>query len=120
MRILANHRSRVNCFHLLLFSHFISFFCRAGLQQQRPIIPGAGTTLGGMQRLLLERKGRGLSVLEDENAATHLLRHALGDDGYGTVAPNRLAKMLSLPAELARRYRDDITITVVHLNEPDL
>ncbi|XP_037619866.1 pyruvate dehydrogenase [acetyl-transferring]-phosphatase 1, mitochondrial-like [Sebastes umbrosus] len=91
-----------------------------GLQQQRPIIPGAGMTLGGLQRLLLERKGRVLSVLEDQNAATHLLRHALGDDGYGAVAPNRLAKMLSLPAELARRYRDDITITVIHLNEPDL
>ncbi|XP_049894113.1 pyruvate dehydrogenase [acetyl-transferring]-phosphatase 1, mitochondrial-like [Epinephelus moara] len=91
-----------------------------GLQQQRPIIPGVGITLGGLQRLLLERRGRVLSVLEDQNAATHLLRHALGDDGYGAVAPNRLAKMLSLPAELARRYRDDITITVIHLNEPDL
>ncbi|KAM8914489.1 pyruvate dehydrogenase [acetyl-transferring]-phosphatase 1, mitochondrial-like [Spinachia spinachia] len=91
-----------------------------GLQQQRPIAPGLGMTLGGMQGLLLERKGRSLSVLEDENAATHLLRHTLGDDGYGTVAPNRLAKMLSLPAELARRYRDDITITVIYLNEPDI
>ncbi|KAI3369600.1 hypothetical protein L3Q82_024490 [Scortum barcoo] len=91
-----------------------------GLQQQRPIIPGVGTTLGGLQRLLLERRGRALLVLEDQNATTHLLRHALGDDGYGAVAPNRLAKMLSLPAELARRYRDDITITVIHLNEPDL
>ncbi|KAM9361741.1 pyruvate dehydrogenase [acetyl-transferring]-phosphatase 1, mitochondrial-like [Symphorus nematophorus] len=91
-----------------------------GLQQQRPIIPGVGMTLGSLQRLLLERRGRVLSVLEDQNAATHLLRHALGDDGYGAVAPNRLAKMLSLPADLARRYRDDITITVIHLNEPDL
>ncbi|XP_053171988.1 pyruvate dehydrogenase [acetyl-transferring]-phosphatase 1, mitochondrial-like [Scomber japonicus] len=91
-----------------------------GLQQQRPIIPGVGATLGGLQRFLLERKGRVLSVLEDLNATTHLLRHALGDDGYGAVAPNRLTKMLSLPADLARRYRDDITITVVHLNEPDL
>ncbi|XP_076603428.1 pyruvate dehydrogenase [acetyl-transferring]-phosphatase 1, mitochondrial-like [Chaetodon auriga] len=91
-----------------------------GLQQQRPITPGVGVTLGSLQRLLLERRGRVLSVLEDHNAATHLLRHALGDDGYGAVAPNRLAKMLSLPAELARRYRDDITITVIHLNEPDL
>lgn len=91
-----------------------------GLQQQGPIIPGANMTLGGLQRLLLERKGRVLSVLEDQNAATHLLRHALGDDGYGSVAPNRLAKMLSLPTDLARRYRDDITITVIHLNEVDL
>uniref|UniRef100_A0A8P4K754 PPM-type phosphatase domain-containing protein n=1 Tax=Dicentrarchus labrax TaxID=13489 RepID=A0A8P4K754_DICLA len=84
-----------------------------------PIFPGTGVTLGSLQRLLLERRGRVLSVLEDQNAATHLLRHALGDDGYGAVAPNRLSKMLSLPPELARRYRDDITITVIHLNEPN-
>ncbi|XP_034544090.1 pyruvate dehydrogenase [acetyl-transferring]-phosphatase 1, mitochondrial-like [Notolabrus celidotus] len=91
-----------------------------GLQQQGPIIPSVGMTLGSLQRLLLERKGRVLSVLEDQNATTHLLRHALGDDGYGSVAPNRLAKMLSLPTDLARRYRDDITITVIHLNELNL
>lgn len=74
-------------------------------------------TLGSLQRLLLERRGRVQSVLEDQNAATHLLRHALGDDGYGSVAQNRLARMLSLPVDLARRYRDDITITVIQLNE---
>ncbi|XP_023264027.1 pyruvate dehydrogenase [acetyl-transferring]-phosphatase 1, mitochondrial-like [Seriola lalandi dorsalis] len=91
-----------------------------GIQQQRPIVPSMGMTLGGLQHLLLERRGRVMSVLEDQNTATHLLRHALGDDGYGAVAPNRLAKMLSLPADLARRYRDDITITVIHLNEPDV
>lgn len=91
-----------------------------GLQQQGPITPSSGMTLGSLQRLLLERKGRVLSVQEDQNASTHLLRHALGDDGYGSVAPNRLAKMLSLPTDLARRYRDDITITVIHLNELNL
>ncbi|XP_023180841.1 pyruvate dehydrogenase [acetyl-transferring]-phosphatase 1, mitochondrial-like isoform X1 [Xiphophorus maculatus] len=89
----------------------------AGLQQQRPIVPSADTTLGSLQRLLLERRGRVQSVLEDQNVATHLLRHALGDDGYGSVDQNRLARMLSLPADLARRYRDDITITVIHLND---
>lgn len=91
-----------------------------GLQYQRPLIPGTGMTLGGLQRLLVERRGRVQAVLEDQNAATHLLRHALGDDGYGAVSPNRLAKMLSLPPDLARRYRDDITITVILLNEPDM
>ncbi|XP_015813824.3 pyruvate dehydrogenase [acetyl-transferring]-phosphatase 1, mitochondrial [Nothobranchius furzeri] len=88
-----------------------------GLQHQRPIIPRVDMTLGSLQRLLLERQRRVQAVLEDQNTATHLLRHALGDDGYGAVAPNRLAKMLSLPSDLARRYRDDITITVIHLNE---
>lgn len=91
-----------------------------GLQYQRPLIPGAGMTLGDLQRLLVERRDRVQAVLEDQNAATHLLRHALGDDGYGAVSPNRLVKMLSLPLDLARRYRDDITITVILLNEPDM
>lgn len=77
-------------------------------------------TLGDLQRLLVERRDRVQAVLEDQNAATHLLRHALGDDGYGAVSPNRLVKMLSLPLDLARRYRDDITITVILLNEPDM
>uniref|UniRef100_A0A3Q3E0S6 Si:ch211-15p9.2 n=1 Tax=Hippocampus comes TaxID=109280 RepID=A0A3Q3E0S6_HIPCM len=90
------------------------------LREQKPIIASAGTTLADLRRLLLERRGRVRSVPEDHNAATHLLRHALGDDGYGGVATSRLSKMLSLPPEVARRYRDDITITVIHLNEPHL
>lgn len=93
------------------------FWSCSGLQQQRPIISSANTTLGSMQRLLLDRRGRVQSVLEDQNAATHLLRHALGDDGYGAVDRNRLARILSLPADLARMYRDDITITVIYLND---
>ncbi|XP_077433173.1 pyruvate dehydrogenase [acetyl-transferring]-phosphatase 1, mitochondrial-like isoform X2 [Vanacampus margaritifer] len=91
-----------------------------GLREQKRRIPSAGTTLADLRRLLLERKGRARSVPEDDNAATHLLRHALGDDGYGGVATSHLSKMLSLPPEVARRYRDDITITVIHLNEPHL
>ncbi|XP_051932054.1 pyruvate dehydrogenase [acetyl-transferring]-phosphatase 1, mitochondrial-like isoform X2 [Hippocampus zosterae] len=90
------------------------------LREQKPIITSAGMTLADLRRLLLERKGRVRSDPEDQNSATHLLRHALGDDGYGGVATSRLSKMLSLPPEVARRYRDDITITVIHLNEPHL
>lgn len=95
-------------------------FIAPDLQEQKPIIASAGMTLADLRRLLLERRGRVRSVPEDHNAATHLLRHALGDDGYGGVATSRLSKMLSLPPEVARRYRDDITITVIHLNEPHL
>ncbi|XP_077384906.1 pyruvate dehydrogenase [acetyl-transferring]-phosphatase 1, mitochondrial-like isoform X2 [Festucalex cinctus] len=92
-----------------------------GLREQKcRHIPSTGTTLADLRRLLKERKGRARSVPEDDNAATHLLRHALGDDGYGGVATSRLSKMLSLPPEVARRYRDDITVTVIHLNEPHL
>ncbi|XDV51637.1 hypothetical protein PO909_020481 [Leuciscus waleckii] len=69
-----------------------------------------------MHRLLQERKSRALSALEDENSATHLMRHALGSDGSGSIEHKRISKMLSLPQDLARMYRDDITIIVIHFN----
>ena len=56
------------------------------------------------------------SVFEDQNAATHLIRHAVGNNEFGAVDHERLSKMLSLPEELARMYRDDITIIVVQFN----
>uniref|UniRef100_I3IUQ6 Si:ch211-15p9.2 n=1 Tax=Oreochromis niloticus TaxID=8128 RepID=I3IUQ6_ORENI len=86
------------------------------LMHRQTVIQLVGDQLTG-QTPPAGEEGRVLSVLEDQNTATHLIRHALGDDGYGAVAPNRLAKMLSLPVDLARRYRDDITITIIHLNE---
>ncbi|CAL9701068.1 unnamed protein product [Knipowitschia caucasica] len=88
-----------------------------GLQHQRPLQVAPGLTLGGLQRALRERRGR---VRVDElNAASLLLRHALGDDGYGGVELTRLQRTLSLPPEVTRRYRDDITVTVLLLNQPD-
>ncbi|KAJ8417774.1 hypothetical protein AAFF_G00226170 [Aldrovandia affinis] len=52
----------------------------------------------------------------DSNSATHLIRHAIGTNDYGEVDPERLAAMLSLPEEVARMYRDDITVTVIYFN----
>ncbi|XP_050978984.1 pyruvate dehydrogenase [acetyl-transferring]-phosphatase 1, mitochondrial [Labeo rohita] len=85
------------------------------IQWKKPV-SGLGFTVGQMHRLLKERKSRALSALEDENSATHLIRHALGSDGCGSIEPKRIAKMLSLPQDLARMYRDDITIIVIHFN----
>uniref|UniRef100_A0A669EW36 Si:ch211-15p9.2 n=1 Tax=Oreochromis niloticus TaxID=8128 RepID=A0A669EW36_ORENI len=81
------------------------------LMHRQTVIQLVGDQLTGQTRVLYQRpgslrvlrsilEGRVLSVLEDQNTATHLIRHALGDDGYGAVAPNRLAKMLSLPVDL--------------------
>ncbi|XP_063071640.1 pyruvate dehydrogenase [acetyl-transferring]-phosphatase 1, mitochondrial [Engraulis encrasicolus] len=89
----------------------------SSLHWQKPLT-AMSFTLGQMHRLLQERRRRAQSALEDENSATHLLRHALGSDGFGSVEPRRLAKMLSLPKDLARMYRDDITIVVIHFNNP--
>ncbi|XP_077166065.1 pyruvate dehydrogenase [acetyl-transferring]-phosphatase 2, mitochondrial [Paroedura picta] len=71
--------------------------------------------LGYMQNLLLRRKAKRIRSY-DENVATHLIRHALGNNEYGEVDPEKLGAMLTLPDDLARMYRDDITVTVVHFN----
>ncbi|XP_041104729.1 pyruvate dehydrogenase phosphatase catalytic subunit 1 [Polyodon spathula] len=88
-----------------------------GVHLQQPIsVGGYKVTLGQMQGLLMERRARISSVFEDQNAATHLIRHAVGNNEFGVVDHERLCKMLSLPEELARMYRDDITIIVVQFN----
>lgn len=71
--------------------------------------------LGYMHSLLLQRKNRGIASL-DQNVATHLIRHAIGSNEYGEVDQEKLAAMLTLPEDLARMYRDDITVTVVYFN----
>lgn len=76
---------------------------------------GKHLNLGQMQELLRKRSARSARPL-DLNAATHLIRHALGISDHGELCPERLAAMLALPVQLARMYRDDITATVVYLN----
>lgn len=44
------------------------------------------------------------------------MRHAVGNNEFGTIDHERLSKMLSLPEELARMYRDDITIIIAQFN----
>lgn len=88
-----------------------------GVHQQQPVsVGGYKVTLGQMQGLLQERKARISSTFEDQNAATHLIRHAVGNNEFGMVDHERLSKTLSLPEELARMYRDDITIIIVQFN----
>jgi len=53
---------------------------------------------------------------QDSNAATHLIRSALGGTAYG-VDHGRLSQMLSLPQDMVRMFRDDITITVVFFDD---
>lgn len=51
----------------------------------------------------------------DKNAATHLIRNALGGTEYG-VEHSKLSHMLSLPQDIVRLFRDDITITVIYFD----
>lgn len=44
-------------------------------------------------------------AFEDDNISTHLIRNAMG--GANEKA---LAQLMSIPAGLSRRYRDDVTV----------
>ncbi|KAK5138308.1 hypothetical protein LTR08_003369 [Meristemomyces frigidus] len=53
-------------------------------------------------------------VTQDKNAATHLVRNALG--GKDT---DMLCSLLTLPSPFSRRYRDDLTVQVIFFGEGD-
>lgn len=87
-----------------------------GVHLQAPVsVSQRQLNLGQMHQLLLRRRARATPAV-DMNAATHLIRHALGTNEYGEMDQERLAAMLVLPDDLARMYRDDITVTVVYFN----
>ncbi|XP_066996600.1 pyruvate dehydrogenase [acetyl-transferring]-phosphatase 1, mitochondrial [Anabrus simplex] len=75
-------------------------------------LPRKGMQLSEINNMLLQRK-EGLKMKPiDTNAATHLLRNALGGTEYG-IDHAKLSQLLSMPDEVVRLFRDDITITVV-------
>ncbi len=47
-------------------------------------------------------------VVQDKNAATHLIRNALGGKNQEMVSA-----LLTLPSPYSRRYRDDLTVQVI-------
>ena len=53
---------------------------------------------------------------KDKNAATHLIRNALGGTTYD-LDHIKLSQSLSLPKDMVRMQRDDITIQVVFFDE---
>lgn len=75
-------------------------------RQQRPL------TLGDISEVLAQRREGLHHKPTDSNAATHLLRSALGGTEYG-VDHAILSQMLSAPEDVVRFVRDDITIIIV-------
>lgn len=67
----------------------------------------------------LEKRKQGESKKPiDDNSATHVIRNALGGVSGGTeLQYKRLKESLQLPPGMARHYRDDITVIVIHFNE---
>ncbi|KAL8827923.1 MAG: hypothetical protein Q9170_006822, partial [Blastenia crenularia] len=53
-------------------------------------------------------------VVEDRNAATHLVRNALGGRDRDMVCG-----LLALPSPFSRRYRDDLTVEVIFFGQDD-
>ncbi|CCK71898.1 type 2C protein phosphatase PTC5 KNAG_0I01070 [Huiozyma naganishii CBS 8797] len=47
-------------------------------------------------------------LLQDANVATHLIRNALSAGGR----PEYVSTLVSIPAPMSRKYRDDLTVTV--------
>ncbi|GFR75303.1 [Pyruvate dehydrogenase [acetyl-transferring]]-phosphatase 1, mitochondrial [Elysia marginata] len=73
--------------------------------------PAEDSQLGKINSALKKRKESLAKRAVDDNAATHLIRHALGlEHGY-------ISAQLTLPEKLVRYYRDDITITVIHFDQ---
>ena len=64
-----------------------------------------------LKRVLKKRQSAMKLKPQDLNAATHLIRSALGGTAYG-VDHGRLSQMLTLPPDMVRMFRDDITVVV--------
>ncbi|XP_044732768.1 pyruvate dehydrogenase [acetyl-transferring]-phosphatase 2, mitochondrial isoform X2 [Chrysoperla carnea] len=78
-------------------------------------LPRKDMTFNEINEMLLQRK-EGLKMKPiDENAATHLIRNALGGTEYG-LDHGKLSQLLTLPPDVVRVFRDDITITVIYFD----
>ncbi|CAO1638883.1 unnamed protein product [Sympodiomycopsis kandeliae] len=60
----------------------------------------------------LSRSAENTFTFHDSNLSTHLIRNALGGANHAL-----LAGLMSIPAPDSRRYRDDITVNVILLND---
>lgn len=74
-------------------------------------LPRTDMKLAEINAMLLQRKEGLKKKPMDENAATHLLRNALGGTEYG-IDHAKVSQFLTLPSEVVRIFRDDISITV--------
>ncbi|KAL0949257.1 hypothetical protein HGRIS_009335 [Hohenbuehelia grisea] len=88
---------------------------RSDLQARIPTTSGT-PTVDGKSASTQERRAQDSTgafwAFKDDNVSAHLIRNAFG----GADEP-RLRKLLSIPAPYSRRYRDDITVTVVWWEE---
>ncbi|KAF9441687.1 protein serine/threonine phosphatase 2C [Macrolepiota fuliginosa MF-IS2] len=81
-----------------------------------PTTTGSSPGIDGKSASVVDRKKQaaqeGSWAFKDNNLSAHLIRNAFG--GGNEIA---LRKILSIPAPYSRRYRDDVTVTVVWWRE---
>lgn len=78
-------------------------------------LPKKNIQLGDINELLLHRRESLKTKPKDRNAATHLIRHAIGGTEYG-IDHSRLSHLLSLTPDVSRMFRDDITVTIAYFD----
>lgn len=78
-------------------------------------LPRPRMRLGDVYDILLMRQKGMEQKPTDANAATHLIRNALGRTERG-IEHGKLAAMLSLPQQVVRSFRDDMSIVVVYFD----
>jgi pyruvate dehydrogenase phosphatase len=89
-------------------------------QNQLPVETPKETSTDGQRRPIRQQQydisgAASRFVVEDKNAATHLVRNAMGGKDK-----DMLCALLTLPSPYSRRYRDDVTVEVIFFgNSPD-
>lgn len=83
-----------------------------GLSVEIPKNDQVGLGQRGPIRQYSTAKASDRFVVEDKNAATHLVRNALGGKDRDMVSA-----LLTLPSPYSRRYRDDLTVEVIFFGE---
>lgn len=78
-------------------------------------LPRKNMKLSEVNEMLLQRKEGLRKKPLDSNGATHLIRNALGGTEYG-MDHAKISKLLTLPNEVVRLFRDDITVTVAYMD----
>jgi len=78
--------------------------------------PNTDIHFGELKNALKKRQAAMKLKPQDLNSATHLIRSALGGSAYG-VDHGRLSQMLTLPPDMVRMFRDDITVTVIFFDQ---
>jgi len=78
-------------------------------------LPTGDVTLDTINQMLLQRRQELSKCPLDSNAATHLIRHALGSTETG-LDHQRLSQILTLPGDVVRLFRDDISIIIAYFD----